>query len=818
MIKVDRIHIEEFRGIRSLDLALNQENFAVCGPNGTGKSGVVDALEFALTGDISRLSGKGRGALSVKEHGPHVDSKDAPERARVTVEVTIPALKMKATIERSVKAARAPIIVPDEPAIRAVFRNVEQHPEFVLSRREIIKYVLAEPGERAKEVQALLQLDRLETVRATLQRIANACDRDVRPLEQARTFASETLTRAMEITQPKSEAVLSAANRRRTVLGLPPLLRLEGTTSLRDGLESGPASATVSIPKAQAQSDIAAARDALNRLSGEQIAPTLTSARDALERLRADEAKLRDVERAGMLTTALKVFDGEHCPVCETAWDPEHFREAVKRQIQGLEAIAKKRARLEKLLLPIIHEFDRARSTLDVVGRLGQALRPPLQTTKVLACRDDLKRRTQHLQQFLPMADAIASLSSDSGLLRDALLEVAQVAVAVEKLPEPSERDAARDYLTIADERLRAYRTAAAQHASAKQRAAVARTVFDLYGQKTTAALEAIYKQVEKEFRKFYRAINEDDESKFEAHLTPSLGKLGFSVDFYGRGFFPPGAYHSEGHQDGMGLCLYLALMRHLLGEHFTFAVLDDVLMSVDVGHRREVCSLLKSQFSNTQFVLTTHDGVWMRHMRTAQLIKSKAGIELRGWDVDHGPAEWITEDVWAEIDGHVAKNDIRAAAGLLRFHLEHLAAELCDLLGGRVEFRGDGRYELGDLLPAAIGAMNSLLGKAKAAANSWARKDLLTSLAAQEAMFKQAAANANIEQWQINPAVHYNAWANFQRQDFAPVVAAFKALELAFRCADCSELLYTASTGKTKDTLRCGCGRVSYGLVPKRA
>ena len=133
----ERIHIEEFRGIRSLDLALNQENFAVCGPNGTGKSGIVDALEFALTGDISRLSGKGRGALSVKEHGPHVDSRSTPERARVTVEVTIPALKKKATIERSVKTLRAPIIRPDEPAVRAVFKNVEEHPEFVLSRREI---------------------------------------------------------------------------------------------------------------------------------------------------------------------------------------------------------------------------------------------------------------------------------------------------------------------------------------------------------------------------------------------------------------------------------------------------------------------------------------------------------------------------------------------------------------------------------------------------------------------------------------------------------------------------------------------------------
>ena len=57
MITVERIKIEEFRGIRDLTVDLKSANFAVCGPNGTGKSGIVDALEFGLTDTISRLEG-----------------------------------------------------------------------------------------------------------------------------------------------------------------------------------------------------------------------------------------------------------------------------------------------------------------------------------------------------------------------------------------------------------------------------------------------------------------------------------------------------------------------------------------------------------------------------------------------------------------------------------------------------------------------------------------------------------------------------------------------------------------------------------------
>ena len=66
MIKVETITIREFRGIRDLTLNLGSKNFAVCGANGTGKSAIVDALEFALTGNISRLTGPGTGGLSVR--------------------------------------------------------------------------------------------------------------------------------------------------------------------------------------------------------------------------------------------------------------------------------------------------------------------------------------------------------------------------------------------------------------------------------------------------------------------------------------------------------------------------------------------------------------------------------------------------------------------------------------------------------------------------------------------------------------------------------------------------------------------------------
>ena len=52
MIKIEKIHIQKFRGIIDLKVAFKGQNFTICGPNGTGKSGIVDAIEFVLSGDI----------------------------------------------------------------------------------------------------------------------------------------------------------------------------------------------------------------------------------------------------------------------------------------------------------------------------------------------------------------------------------------------------------------------------------------------------------------------------------------------------------------------------------------------------------------------------------------------------------------------------------------------------------------------------------------------------------------------------------------------------------------------------------------------
>jgi hypothetical protein len=270
-----------------------------------------------------------------------------------------------------------------------------------------------------------------------------------------------------------------------------------------------------------------------------------------------------------------------------------------------------------------------------------------------------------------------------------------------------------------------------------------------------------LYDDVEEDFSAFYRSINEDDEVKFTAKLTPSEGRLDFDVNFYERGLFPPAAVHSEGHQDGMGVCLYLALMKRFFGGSFTIALLDDVVMSVDAGHRYQFCKLLKTNFPDTQFIITTHDRLWAEQMKSAGLVTAKTSLAFHSWTIDTGPLVESNAEIWQEISAALAK--VEAAAAALRHHLEYASRHLADHLGATTPFHADGNYELGELLPSVLSRMKSLCGKAADAAQSWGNSTARDVAAARKAALSDSNAATSIEQWAVNKAVHYNEWANLR-------------------------------------------------------
>ena len=112
-------------------------------------------------------------------------------------------------------------------------------------------------GVHAEEVQALSQLDKLDTARKLLLKISNAATRDLKSLEGERDRSATHLMSALGIAEVKAATLLAAVNVKRAALDLPALTKLEATTSIRDGLETQGGATAPKVPKVQAKTDVA---------------------------------------------------------------------------------------------------------------------------------------------------------------------------------------------------------------------------------------------------------------------------------------------------------------------------------------------------------------------------------------------------------------------------------------------------------------------------------------------------------------------------------------------------------------------------------
>lgn len=819
MIQIKTVHIEEFRGIRVLDLELDAKNFGIYGPNGSGKSGVVDALEFCITGDITRLSGPGSSELSVKEHAPHVDQKNHLEKAKVTITADIPSLGKSVKISRSVKNPRKVEIIPSDSDVRGVIEELQTHPEFALSRREIIKYIITPPGQRSEDVQNLLRLEHIEKLRKNLKTFCNKRKGEKDEADRTCSVAETDLKNALEIDKFEPALVLKKVNAKRRLLGLEDLTELTGDTSFKTGvatLQVGQKEPALS--KATALADISALQSAIRDGEPADLGECRQSAKTALEKLKDDEKALALARRHGFIKTGLDLITEDACPLCDTEWDAEELRDHLRKKLLSAEEIEQLLGPLRDDMNTILQSVSERSQAVERAIQYSQNLKAPAEQIELSGYLTELKAAETALTGFLEdhseiefTLQAVSTSWWSPGTEQQTRID--ECYASVNALPDTSVDEEAREILIVAQERFEKLMGAKKAAEEKNARSVIALKVLNHYNTSSTKVLEDIYDKVAEEFTNFYSAINREDEESFIGKLKSTPAKLSFDVDFYGRGHFPPGAYHSEGHQDAMGLCLYLALMKHTLGDKFTFAVLDDVLMSVDSGHRREVCRLLKREFPKTQFILTTHDRVWLQYMKTESLIDRSQSFA--GWTVDAGPRVLNDLDIWTEVQKALDEGAVAEAAAMLRRYLEYTAPILADNLRAKIPFQGDGDYGLGDLMPSALKEWQNKLKVGEESAVHWNRNDLKKIIAAKRARAKELIARPNEDMWMINRLVHYNEWVNLLPKEVQELVDSFKKLLEHMRCEkeNCGSYLYLLPRKGKAEEMRCNCGATNINL-----
>ena len=467
------------------------------------------------------------------------------------------------------------------------------------------------------------------------------------------------------------------------------------------------------------------ARDALNGMI-ELVSSTerlVALERDLTDAVRAANTLIAIDEYARVLTVAALIemgaslLDGSGtCPLCDTQWVPDalarHIEEKHDTTRAAQEAQRLIATTVERLRSGVLNQLAaRASAAFDAVVRMRPDAPPQWLAewnTALQQAVTELANPLEALSSPDRQAKIIVSVTPTDLLMQ----RLTEFAAAIPSSQEPESRTNAREQLIRIDQEVRNFHEAEASLESAQHITDVATLLHESFIGSRNELLQELFDSVRDRFVEFYRFLHPEEAESFAADLGQA-GSSGvdLAVDFHAAGRYPPNAVHSEGHQDSMGLCLFLALAKVLTGGTAPdLLLLDDVVMSVDMDHRAKVAELLKVHFPTTQFILTTHDRAWANYLQSAGVVRPTDCWEFRTWDLETGPSVGRASDVWTRIDSQLAAADVPSAAATLRRYVEETLFNVCDAIRAPVELRASAQYEAGDLGDPAFAKLKRLI------------------------------------------------------------------------------------------------------------
>jgi len=798
-VRIQELEICNFRGIKHLELSPNGRNFLISGPNGSGKSAIVDAVDFLLTGQVSRMMGPGTKDIKLKEHAPHV--KADPEDCWVKATIKLLDVSEPVEIKQVMDKPRKLVCDDGYTDILEPIQELASRGQHVLTRREILNYVTADAGTRAKQIQNLLKINDVEKTRGKLGKVKNSLKKDFQNAEANLNTSKAHINSTMGIEIFEEDVILNFVNENREILGGEALTELDSET-IKEGVKSPAILADDNINLELLEVDLENLQDADFKEEMELLQVEYKKLHD---KLMSDTTSPKD--RLQLTQLGLKLT-GDTCPLCDTPWDPDELQTHLEDKLEHLKGVDHDLKRMNELQVNISLAVKTKLSSLVEVIKASLVLGLGQEASVFEVYKEDLERidaaldvddyRGESIPQFMDMKEVAGKIFQ----------------VAVDRYGSPSPEQTAWDKLNRLEENLKYYEENITERDITLYALGNAEALHDAFIESRDHVLNDLYSKIKDRFVEFYRQVHGSDEEYFEAFLTSEGAGVDFKVNFHGEGIHPPHALYSEGHLDSMGLCLYLALEERLTHGFIDLIILDDVMMSVDAPHRREICHLLADFFKGKQFLITTHDQTWARQLRLEGLVSSRGVIELFDWQIDTGPRVNSQSDMWDAIEENLRKNDVPSAAHKLRRGSEEYFRTVCNSLGTKVKFKDNGQYTLGDLLPEAIKRYKTLINTAKDSANSWNKPEEVHRLVEIEKNAKEIFNRTNAENWAVNANVHYNKWTDFNLNDFKPVVVAFSDLFSVFVCGDCGTMLHLSLDGNKEEAVRCKCGSVNWNLI----
>jgi DNA repair exonuclease SbcCD ATPase subunit len=814
-MKLRDLHIENFRGIQSKSFNLETNSHRITGPNGSGKSSFINAIHFLLTGTVSDLEGHEVGRVSFEEYTSHIRSD--PEDAYV--QGTFDDGEQTFTVRRDVSDRSNPYLPNQESErIPGELKNQMEEAEqdyHHISRDELLEFILSTDREREEKIEELLGISTVSEYRAAFNGAKSKMGDRVKSARNTHNRKRTEFIDTFDDVTTEREAI-EKINNIRTDYGAEPLEEIEAG-KFTDGLESPGLPETYPLQLPSIDKRLDDVQEWFDILMGElmEIDEEMQELVHELERAELTDS-LENLELLELGRSVLDPEDHSQCPLCRTPQDVDELHANIQERISDLEQVKRKRARLDDLR-------KQAQKSLSDAESATSTLIDELQTSRKKT--ESLEKLRSHLQRWqeelregdrttIPQQDLTPPERREYLAPPEAADRLEEIRNLVGSLPSLNRIEERVGRLEVAADRYESLQDAQSTRNRIENANKQLNEIRERFLQARKGGLNPEFSDVSERFIELYSMLHDDAEVvDFSAKLTPTEHGVDLAASFADQGHHDPVALHSEGHQDSMGLCLFLSMLDTLAHDAVEIVLLDDVVMSIDAAHRTEIAALLREEFvGEYQVILTTHDNVWDRHLGRTNTINAK--LAFNQCDVHAGlQSNNPPTNPWGRIDNLIQDGDKTSAAAWIRKTAEWYTTEACRQWRLNVPYHEleQNSITLGDILQPVLDQYEDLLNNP--AVTETTRLDQ-SDLEGRLDDFPQLSSIPDEDLPILNNNVHYQARlpADYTREEIEKDRDRFKKLQDHLRCPDCYEIIKSTSSNEyAAQAVTCECDSVVW-------
>ncbi len=706
--KIKRLSINYFRGIPALELDLGGKSLLLKGGNGTGKSSVIEAVEFFFTGNISHL--EHRQGISLHRHGPHVSAK--PNQMEVKIAFDPGDIELK----RRIGSRPAP---PNQLA--SLFAEAGTR-AFILRRSQLLEFVESDPGGRFVAIGNIMGVGRLDAMELELMRTRDEtkglADSDQNQLDDS----FQQLTSLLGDQAQTVEEAIRSLSKKATSYGYPPLRSFKEIDKYAKEIFK-------TVKKKVELKDQATK---LKELISLAELPALTD--DESQDLQKVSERINSVvQRNANAKVVMREFL-EHgkkiiqasadtaCPFCGQQIDRDDLLPTIEKRIDMAIQSTNDASSVRTDSIGVARALEALRARLSAILDIAREIEELGEQTSVLTKQSravsEFIEGFSQAGEFLRTID-VTEFADERVSIQETLEAIGKEArVTFEKIGLSEAEERAVEFVQLLgavenkvdeifdlDEELGVH----------KNHLATADLLYKIFSNIKKKQIQATYNLLEGDIQKYFSKLHPQEAAR-NVRLQVAFSRRAstkLSVDSYGRSAQDPRAFESEGHLDSLGICIFLAFVKKFV-ENCPLVILDDVITTIDAGHRQKLAEVLLEDFADKQLIVTTHDEIWFDEFRAIEKAYRLEGdfknMEIVDWDLDSGPRIRGYIPRRESIENKLKDGDRNGAANDARRYLEWILESACWALEVPVILRRDSRYGIGDLLPSVRKRVSGML------------------------------------------------------------------------------------------------------------